>query len=82
MLISTISVYSWGHRYTHKARVYENDSIDENLESIRHDLGYVQSKWVMKKLADLAASAGLPVGLQSCEVFFNARYGSRIRAHR
>ncbi|KQB52132.1 hypothetical protein AQS70_04195 [Pseudomonas endophytica] len=61
MLISTISVYSWGHRYTHKARVYENDSIDENLESIRHDLGNVQSKWVMKKLADLAASAGLPV---------------------
>ena len=61
MLMSTISVYSWGHRLTQKTRVYENDSIDENLESIRHDLGYVQSKWVMEKLADLAASAGLPV---------------------
>ena len=61
MLMSTISVYSWGHRYTHKTRVNEHDSIDENLASIRHDLGYVQSKWVMETLADRAAAAGLPV---------------------
>ena len=61
MLMSTISVYSWGHRHTHKTRVTEHDSIDENLASIRDDLGYVQSKWVMEKLADRASSAGLPV---------------------
>ncbi|AZE49347.1 Polyketide synthase [Pseudomonas chlororaphis] len=61
MLMSTISIYSWGHRYTNKKRVYETDSIDENLPAIRRDLGYVQSKWVMEKIADLAASSGLPV---------------------
>ncbi|MBJ2286483.1 amino acid adenylation domain-containing protein [Pseudomonas sp. MF6755] len=61
MLMSTISIYSWGHRYTKKTRVYEEDSIDENLPAIRDDLGYVQSKWVMEKITDLAASKGLPV---------------------
>ncbi|MGY2397527.1 amino acid adenylation domain-containing protein [Pseudomonas sp. SDO5271_S396] len=61
MLMSTISIYSWGHRYTHKRRVFEGDSIDENLPAIRHDLGYVQSKWVMEKIADLAAAKGLPL---------------------
>ena len=61
MLMSTISIYSWGHRYTGKARAYEEDSIDENLPAIRADLGYVQSKWVMEKIADLAASKGLPL---------------------
>ncbi|RON09832.1 hypothetical protein BK659_07900 [Pseudomonas brassicacearum] len=61
ILMSTISIYSWGHRYTKKKRVYETDDIDENLPAIRKDLGYVQSKWVMEKIADLAASRGLPV---------------------
>jgi amino acid adenylation domain-containing protein/thioester reductase-like protein len=61
ILMSTISIYSWGHRYTQKTKVYETDSIDENLPAIRNDLGYVQSKWVMEKIADLAASKGLPV---------------------
>ena len=61
MLMSTISIYSWGHRFTHKSHVYEQDDIDENLPAIRDDLGYVQSKWVMEKLADLAASRGLPL---------------------
>lgn len=61
MLMSTISIYSWGHRYTLKRRVYEDDCIDENLPAIRHDLGYVQSKWVMEKIADMAAAKGLPL---------------------
>ncbi|NNA95555.1 amino acid adenylation domain-containing protein [Pseudomonas gessardii] len=61
MLMSTISIYSWGHRFTGRARAYEQDDIDQNLDAIRKDLGYVQSKWVMEKLADLAASQGLPV---------------------
>ncbi|MBO0497054.1 amino acid adenylation domain-containing protein [Pseudomonas sp. Marseille-Q1929] len=60
-LMSTISVYSWGHRFTHKQRAYERSSIDVNLPAIRHDLGYVQSKWVMEKITDLAHAAGLPV---------------------
>lgn len=61
MLMSTISIYSWGHRFTQKRRVYEADDIDENLPAIRRDLGYVQSKWVMEKLADLACAQGLPL---------------------
>jgi thioester reductase-like protein len=61
MLMSTISIYSWGHRYTEKRRVFERDPIDENLPAIRRDLGYVQSKWVMEKIADLAATKGLPL---------------------
>jgi thioester reductase-like protein len=61
MLMSTISIYSWGHRYTNRTRAYEEDSIDVNLPAIRDDLGYVQSKWVMEKITDLAASKGLPV---------------------
>lgn len=60
-LMSTISIYSWGHRYTGKIRAYETDDIDENLPAIRNDLGYVQSKWVMEKIADLAAARGLPL---------------------
>jgi amino acid adenylation domain-containing protein/thioester reductase-like protein len=61
MLMSTISIYSWGHRFTHKRRVYEGDDIDQNLPAIRCDLGYVQSKWVMEKIADLASAQGLPL---------------------
>ncbi|OLF53730.1 amino acid adenylation domain-containing protein [Pseudomonas chlororaphis] len=61
MLMSTISVYSWGHRFTGKRRVHEADDIDENLAAVRGDLGYVQSKWVVEKIADLAASQGLPL---------------------
>jgi len=60
-LMSTISIYSWGHRYTRKIRAYETDDIDENLPAIRNDLGYVQSKWVMEKISDLAAEKGLPL---------------------
>lgn len=60
MLMSTISIYSWGHRFTGKTRVLETDSIDENLPAIRCDLGYVQSKWVMEKLLDQACANGLP----------------------
>jgi thioester reductase-like protein len=60
-LLSTISVYSWGHRYTGNSQVHEDSDIDENIPAIRNDLGYVQSKWVMEKIADLAAAKGLPV---------------------
>lgn len=61
MLMSTISVYSWGHLHTGKRVMRENDDIDQNLPAVITDIGYVRSKWVMEKIADLAASQGLPL---------------------
>ncbi|WP_306362868.1 non-ribosomal peptide synthetase [Nocardia sp. CC227C] len=61
LLVSSISVYSWGHLFTGKTTMYEADDIDQNLEAITTDLGYMRSKWVMEKIARLAASQGLPV---------------------
>ncbi len=61
MLLSTISVYSWGHLHTGKALMYENDDIDQNLDAVITDIGYVRSKWVMEKIADQAAERGLPL---------------------
>jgi thioester reductase-like protein len=61
ILLSTISVYSWGHLHTHKQEMREDDDIDQNIDAVITDIGYVRSKWVMEKIADLAASAGLPL---------------------
>ncbi|WP_267955543.1 amino acid adenylation domain-containing protein [Pectobacterium versatile] len=61
ILLSTISVYSWGHLYTHKRVMYEHDDIGQNIEAVITDIGYVRSKWVMESIADLAASQGLPL---------------------
>ncbi|MDK1704580.1 amino acid adenylation domain-containing protein [Serratia rubidaea] len=61
MLLSTISVYSWGHLHTGKRVMLESDDIDQNLPAVLSDLGYVRSKWVMEKIADLAAQQGLPL---------------------
>jgi len=61
ILLSTISVYSWGHLHTGKTLMHEHDDIDQNLPAVITDLGYVRSKWVMEKIADLAASRGLPL---------------------
>lgn len=61
MLLSTISVYSWGHLHTGKRVMLEGDDIDQNLPAVATDIGYVRSKWVMEKIADLAASHGLPL---------------------
>lgn len=61
MLLSTISVYSWGHLHTGKRVMLESDDIDQNLPAVITDIGYVRSKWVMEKIADLAASQGLPL---------------------
>ncbi|CAI1759526.1 Linear gramicidin synthase subunit D [Serratia proteamaculans] len=61
MLLSTISVYSWGHLHTGKRVMRESDDIDQNLPAVITDIGYVRSKWVMEKIADLAASQGLPL---------------------
>lgn len=60
-LLSTISVYSWGHRFTGKTEMLESDDISQNLMSVSKDIGYVRSKWVMEAIADLAAQEGLPL---------------------
>ncbi|MDR6488048.1 amino acid adenylation domain-containing protein/thioester reductase-like protein [Chryseobacterium vietnamense] len=60
-LLSTISVYSWGHVFTGKKVVLESDDIEQNLMSVSKDIGYVRSKWVMEVVADLAAKEGLPL---------------------
>ncbi|WP_275286096.1 amino acid adenylation domain-containing protein [Halomonas elongata] len=61
MLLSTISVYSWGHLHTRKRVMREDDDIDQNLDAVITDIGYVRSKWVMEKIADQAAQRGLPL---------------------
>jgi len=61
MLLSTISVYSWGHLHTHKRVMCEDDDIDQNLDAVITDIGYVRSKWVMEKIADQASQRGLPI---------------------
>lgn len=60
-LMSTISVYSWGHVFTHKKIMNEADDINQNILSVSKDIGYVRSKWVMEAIADLAAAHGVPV---------------------
>lgn len=60
-LLSTISVYSWGHLFTGKTVMLESDDIEQNLMSVSKDIGYVRSKWVMEAIADLAAKEGLPL---------------------
>ncbi|MEW4395650.1 thioester reductase domain-containing protein [Pseudomonas paraeruginosa] len=59
MLLSSISVYSWGHLHTGKRLMREDDDLDQNLPAVLTDMGYVRSKWVMEKIADLAAERGL-----------------------
>lgn len=61
VLLSTISVYSWGHIFTGKTVMREEDDIAQNLLSVSKDIGYVRSKWVMESIADLAAEQGLPL---------------------
>lgn len=60
-LLSTISVYSWGHIFTGKEIMLESDDIEQNLMSVSKDIGYVRSKWVMEAITDLAAKEGLPL---------------------
>ncbi|MDN3695425.1 amino acid adenylation domain-containing protein [Chryseobacterium tructae] len=60
-LLSTISVYSWGHLFTGKTVMLESDDIAQNLMSVSKDIGYVRSKWVMEAIADLAVKEGLPL---------------------
>jgi len=60
-LLSTISVYSWGHIFTGKTVMLESDDVEQNIISVSKDIGYVRSKYVMEAIADLAAKEGLPL---------------------
>lgn len=60
-LLSTISVYSWGHLFTGKTVMMESDDIEQNIMSVSKDIGYVRSKYVMEAIADLATKEGLPL---------------------
>ncbi|MDH6251710.1 amino acid adenylation domain-containing protein/thioester reductase-like protein [Chryseobacterium sp. H1D6B] len=60
-LLSTISVYSWGHIFTGKTVMLESDDIEQNIMSVSKDIGYVRSKYVMEAIADLAEKEGLPL---------------------
>lgn len=60
-LLSTISVYSWGHIFTGKKVMLESDDITQNILSVSKDIGYVRSKYVMEAIADLAEKEGLPL---------------------
>lgn len=61
VLLSALSVYSWDYLHTGKRVMREDDSIDDNLPAVISDSGFVRSKWVMEKMADLAAAQGLPL---------------------
>lgn len=61
MLLSTISVYSWGYWVTGKKVMSEHDDIEQNLPAICADIGYVKSKWAMEVLADQAEARGMPL---------------------
>lgn len=61
VLLSTLSVYSWDYLHSGKRVMREDDNIDDNLPAVISDSGFVRSKWVMEKMADLAAAQGLPL---------------------
>lgn len=60
-LFSTSAVFSFGHQFTNKKWVTENDDIHQDLEAVSRDLGYVQSKWVMEQIMQKAEEKGVPV---------------------
>lgn len=61
VLLSSMGVFSWGRPFTGKTWMYEDDPIDQNLEAVSRDLGYIKSKWVMEAIIAKAKARGLPV---------------------
>ncbi|AIM36852.1 hypothetical protein KO02_09190 [Sphingobacterium sp. ML3W] len=60
-LLSTVGVYSWEHYFTKPELMRELDSIDSAFKYLSKDMGYIQSKWVMEKIAAQAISKGVPI---------------------
>lgn len=61
VLLSSMGIFSWGRPFTKKTWMYEDDAIDQNMEAVSRDLGYIKSKWVMESIAEKAKSKGLPI---------------------
>lgn len=61
MLLSSMGVFSWGRPFTKKTWMYEDDAIDQNMDAVSRDLGYIKSKWVMESIAEKARQKGLPI---------------------
>ncbi|QOG04689.1 non-ribosomal peptide synthetase [Flavobacterium sp. MDT1-60] len=61
VLLSSMGVFSWGRPFTKKTWMYEDDAIDQNMDAVSRDLGYIKSKWVMESIAEKAKMKGLPI---------------------
>ena len=60
-LLSTVGVYSWEHYFTHPPLIMETDTIESAFKYLSKDMGYIQSKWVMEKIAAQAIKQGMPI---------------------
>ena len=60
-LLSTVGVFSWEHYFAKPEAYMEDDSIDGAFKYLSRDMGYIQSKWVMEKIAQKAISQGVPI---------------------
>jgi thioester reductase-like protein len=59
--VSTLAVFSWGHYFTRKAWMMEDDDLHQNLESVSRCTNYLKSKWVNEQILANASSMGVPV---------------------
>ena len=80
VLMSSMGVFSWGRPFTQTSWMNEKDSIDQNLEAVCRDLGYIRTKWVMEKLAEQAQNRGLPlINLRLGFAVCNGKTGATVR---
>jgi thioester reductase-like protein len=59
--VSSTAVFSWGHYFTRKPWMREDDDLHQNLEAVSRGSNYVKSKWVTEQILANAASKGVPV---------------------
>lgn len=79
-LLSTVGVFSWEHHFSKPAILRETDSIDSVFRCLSRDMGYVQSKWVMEKMAFRALEQGLPITIfRLGYVFTNGNSGATAK---
>lgn len=60
-LLSTVGVFSWEHYFTKPAIITENTDTASAFKYLSRDMGYIQSKWVMEKVAQAAIKQGIPI---------------------
>ncbi|WP_126971030.1 non-ribosomal peptide synthetase [Gynurincola endophyticus] len=79
-LLSTVGVFSWEHHFSKPAILRETDPIDSVFRCLSRDMGYVQSKWVMEKMAFRAIEQGLPITIfRLGYVFTNGNSGATAK---